>query len=104
MDLFDTISEKNMPLSMRMRPKTLKTFVGQKHLLADNCLLPRAIKANCVGNSIFYGPPGTGKTTLANIIANECKGNFVKLNAPTNKIYSVFGEIVYQFTSNYASV
>ncbi len=81
MDLFDTISEKNMPLSMRMRPKTLKTFVGQKHLLADNCLLPRAIKANCVGNSIFYGPPGTGKTTLANIIANECKGNFVKLNA-----------------------
>lgn len=81
MDLFDTISDRKKPLSVRMRPKNLQTFVGQKHILASNCLLPRAIKSNCVSNSIFYGPPGTGKTTLANIIANECKGNFVKLNA-----------------------
>lgn len=81
MDLFDTLNEKKRPLSIRMRPKTLDRFVGQKHILDEKCLLVKAIKCNCVGNSIFYGPPGTGKTTLANIIANVCNGNFVKLNA-----------------------
>lgn len=82
MDLFDTMNtNKKQPLAMRLRPKTLETFFGQKHLINKDSLLSRAIRANCLGNCIFYGPPGTGKTTLANIIANICKGNFVRLNA-----------------------
>ena len=39
-----------------------------------------------LGSCIFYGPPGTGKTTLANIIANNLKANFVKLNAVTSGV------------------
>lgn len=81
MDLFDTIREDKKPLSVRMRPKTLKDFVGQKHIISEGSLLSRAIKCNCLNSCIFYGPPGTGKTTLANIISNMCDGIFVKLNA-----------------------
>ena len=81
MDLFDIASEDKKPLSVRLRPNTLDNFFGQKHIISNNSLLSRAIKANCLGNCIFYGPPGTGKTTLANIIANMCNGLFVKLNA-----------------------
>ena len=33
---------------------------------------------------IFYGPPGTGKTTLAKVIANTTKANFVQMNATTS--------------------
>lgn len=87
MDLFDFVSEnKNAPLAERMRPKTLADFVGQTHLLYENSLLMRAIKADKLGSCIFYGPPGTGKTTLAGIIANVTKGEFVKLNAVSSGV------------------
>ena len=81
MDLFDNLNKKNQPLAMRMRPTNLKQFFGQEHIVGENTLLTRAIKAKCLGNCIFYGPPGTGKTTLANIIANMSNSLFVKLNA-----------------------
>ncbi|MFI3167213.1 MAG: replication-associated recombination protein A [Bacillota bacterium] len=86
MDMFDMIAEKrpnSKPLAERMRPDMLQDFVGQKHLIRENSLLQRAIKGGVLGSCIFWGPPGTGKTTLANVIANTCKGNFAKLNAVT---------------------
>lgn len=83
MDLFDFTDnkEKNAPLSDRMRPRNLDEFIGQKHILAQNSLLRRAILADKLGSCIFFGPPGVGKTTLASIIAAETKGEFVKMNA-----------------------
>ncbi len=81
MDLFDTLPNKKAPLAERMRPQKLEQFIGQKHLLYDNSLLVRSIKSSCLGNCIFYGPPGTGKTSLANVIANTCNGEFERLNA-----------------------
>ena len=81
MDLFDTIPNTKAPLAVRMRPTKIDQFVGQRHLLYPNSLLIRSIKASCLGNCIFYGPPGCGKTSLANIIANTCNGEFERLNA-----------------------
>ena len=64
MEYFSQFQDKK-PLSEKMRPTTLEEFVGQKHIVAKNSLLDRAIKAGVLGSCIFYGPPGTGKTTLA---------------------------------------
>ena len=69
-----------------MRPKSFDDFVGQEHIVGKNTLLYRAIKYGTLGSCIFYGPPGTGKTTLANIIANTLKANYVKINAVTSGV------------------
>lgn len=83
MDLFDLNGneESAKPLAERMRANNLNEFVGQKHIVAEGCLLRRAIATDRLGSCIFYGPPGTGKTTLANIIASTTHGEFIKLNA-----------------------
>ena len=79
--LFDIEIKHAAPLAERMRPQLLKDFVGQKHIVSQNTVLHRAIKADRVGSCIFWGPPGTGKTTLANVIANSTNCHFEKLNA-----------------------
>ena len=38
---------------------------------------------------IFYGPPGTGKTTLARIIANTTKAEFLSINAVLSGIVDI---------------
>lgn len=91
-DLFDTIkenSDSSKPLAERMRPVSLREFLGQGHICEQNSLLRRAISLDKVGSCIFWGPPGTGKTTLANIIANSTSGNFVKLNAVSSGVADV---------------
>ncbi|TCK92359.1 putative ATPase [Natranaerovirga hydrolytica] len=85
MDLFDmmreTTLEKEAPLAARIRPQTIDEVVGQEHIIGENKLLYRAIKADKLSSIIFYGPPGTGKTTLAKVIANTTKAHFKQLNA-----------------------
>lgn len=83
MDLFDfnENEERAKPLAERMRANTLKEFVGQGHIVAEGSLLRRAISLDRLGSCIFWGPPGCGKTTLANIIAAQTNGEFIKLNA-----------------------
>lgn len=83
MDLFDLNNNerKNAPLAERMRANTLSGFLGQEHIVSETGLLFRAIKLDRLGSCIFWGPPGCGKTTLANVIANNTDGKFVKLNA-----------------------
>ncbi len=85
-NMFEQNTRKYAPLADRMRPTTLEGFVGQEHLVYKNSFLVRAIKANTFGSCIFWGPPGTGKTTIANIIANTCKGNFRRLNAVSSGV------------------
>lgn len=85
MDLFEYMRENNMekesPLASRMRPSTLEEVVGQRHIIGEDKLLYRAIKADKLRSVIFYGPPGTGKTTLAKVIANTTSACFCQLNA-----------------------
>ena len=93
MDLFDYNHEINMkkeaPLAARLRPTTLSEFVGQKHIVGNGKLLYRAIMADKINSMVFYGAPGTGKTTLAKIIANTTKSDFMQLNATTAGIKDI---------------
>ena len=86
MDLFSYAREINAkkqeaPLAARMRPKTLEEVVGQSHILGEDKMLTRAIRADKLRSVIFYGPPGTGKTTLAKVIANTTSSDFTQINA-----------------------
>jgi putative ATPase len=87
MDLFEEKKKEEIseeaPLALRMRPKDLKEFVGQEHILSKGKLLHRAIKADRISSAIFWGPPGTGKSALAYIIAQKTKSHFEYLNATT---------------------
>ena len=71
------------PLSVRMRPRTLEEFVGQEHIIGENKLLSRLIRADQLQSLLFFGPPGTGKTSLAKLIANHTKAEFIQINATT---------------------
>jgi putative ATPase len=88
MDLFDYMREQTMeqesPLAQRLRPSTIEEVVGQEHIIGKDKLLYRAIKADKLSSIIFYGPPGTGKTTLAKVIANSTKAEFIQMNATTS--------------------
>lgn len=77
------------PLAARLRPQTLNDFVGQKHLLGEGKVLRRLIESDKIGSMIFWGPPGVGKTTLARIIANRTKANFIDFSAVTSGIKEI---------------
>ncbi|MBI5492837.1 MAG: replication-associated recombination protein A [Deltaproteobacteria bacterium] len=69
------------PLAGRLRPKTIDEFVGQEHLVGPGKFLDRVIKKGELPSLILWGPPGTGKTTLARIIAEASKAEFVEFSA-----------------------
>lgn len=90
MDLFSQkATSQNAPLASRMRPRNLDEFFGQEHIIGDGCLLRRAISIDQLSSLIFYGPPGTGKTSLAHIIANQTKSNFLSLNAVLSGVQAI---------------
>jgi putative ATPase len=64
-----------------MRPRTLEEFVGQEQLIGPGKPLRVQIERDDTGSLIFWGPPGTGKTTLAKIIANLTKADFIEFSA-----------------------
>ena len=80
-DLFDASKTQKEPLAARLRPRNLDEYIGQDHIVGKGRLLRRAIAADQLTSVIFYGPPGCGKTTLARVIANHTKSNFITLNA-----------------------
>jgi len=84
-DLWSAQREKRraavQPLAVRMRPRTLDEFAGQRHFLGEGKLLTRMLKADQMSSVIFHGPPGTGKTTLAEVIANHTGRHFERTNA-----------------------
>ncbi len=80
---------KNEPLASRMRPTKLSEVVGQTHLIGENKLLRRMIESDNISSMIFWGPPGVGKTTLARIIANETKSEFITFSAVTSGIKEI---------------
>src|ERR671923_2878627 len=87
MSLFQSIPsddrgvDRSRPLADRMRPRSLDEFVGQEHLVGPGKPLRTQIERDDTGSLIFWGPPGTGKTTLAKIIANMTKAEFIEFSA-----------------------
>lgn len=90
MNLFDNMDNpQNSPLAERLRPQSLKQYVGQNHLVDDGKILYKSITEDSLFSMIFWGPPGTGKTTLARIIALETKSNFVAVSAVTSNVAEI---------------
>lgn len=73
--------EVSAPLADRMRPRTLAEVLGQEHLLGGGRWLERAISADRVPSLILWGPPGSGKTTLAHVISQATRAEYVGFNA-----------------------
>lgn len=77
------------PLAARMRPRDLSEFVGQEHLIGEGKILRQMIERDQVPSMILWGPPGVGKTTLANVVANLTKAEFVNYSAVTSGIKEI---------------
>lgn len=87
LNLFE--SGQTQPLAARLRPQNLDEFVGQTHLLGADKILRRLIVNDTISSMIFWGPPGVGKTTLARIIANQTKAEFINFSAVTSGIKEI---------------
>ena len=74
----------NQPLAYRMRPTSIDTIVGQRHLVGEGKIIWRMVEAKRLSSMILYGPPGIGKTSIASAIAGSTKYAFRMLNASTN--------------------
>ena len=79
-------AQKQAPLADRMRPRTFDEFVGQKHIVASDRVLRRAIAAERVPSFILWGPPGSGKTTLARLVAGVVNAHFESVSAVTSGV------------------
>ncbi|MBI4429013.1 MAG: replication-associated recombination protein A [Ignavibacteriales bacterium] len=77
------------PLAERVRPQSLEEFFGQEHLLGEQKPLRLMIESQKLSSMIFWGPPGSGKTTLARLISNYVKTEFVQLNAVSSGVKEV---------------
>jgi putative ATPase len=69
------------PLASKIRPKSLKEFVGQEHLVGEGKPLSVAMLQKHLFSFILWGPPGTGKTTLAKIYASSLRAKLYELSA-----------------------
>jgi putative ATPase len=77
------------PLAVRMRPRNLDEFLGQRHFLGEGKLLRRMLEADRLSSLIFYGPPGSGKTSLAMVIAHYTRAKFYYLSAPAASVQDI---------------
>ncbi len=83
----------DLPLAVRMRPRSLAEVRGQEAVLRVGSPLRRLVEGSSgpAGplSAILWGPPGTGKTTLAHLVAGASGRRFVELSAVTAGVKDV---------------
>jgi putative ATPase len=80
-DLFNSKAEAYQPLAAKMRPQSLDSYIGQKHLLAKGKPLREALETGQLHSMLLWGPPGVGKTSLAKLVSKLCKAEFISISA-----------------------
>jgi len=77
------------PLAEILRPKTLDSYVGQKHLIGEGGVLRIAVENKQLHSMILWGPPGVGKTTLALLMAQLVDAQFFMLSAISSGVKDI---------------
>jgi putative ATPase len=75
------VNASSVPLAESLRPTSVSEVVGQDHLLASGTPLHAAVERGRLHSMILWGPPGVGKTTLARLLAKECKAELISISA-----------------------
>jgi len=83
------ITDRNVPLAEKLRPRSLDEVLGQPALTAPDSPLRKMIESDEYQSFILWGPPGSGKTTIARIIENSTKHRFVRFSAVLSSITDV---------------
>jgi putative ATPase len=81
--------EADRPLADRMRPQRLDEYVGQEHILGPGKPLRAQIESGHLTSLILWGPPGSGKTTLAALIAQRNRSDFIPFSAVLSGIKEI---------------
>ncbi|PJK04379.1 recombination factor protein RarA [Lysobacteraceae bacterium NML71-0210] len=106
-DLLASSDHRLSPLAERMRPRTLDEMVGQPRLLASGSALRRAVESGHLHSMILWGPPGCGKTTLALLLAQYARAEFVAISAVMSglpEVRKVLGEAERRFQAGQRTV
>lgn len=77
-DTETTFTIHNLSLAELIRPRTLRSYVGQSHVVPS---VLKFLNLRYLPSMILHGPPGTGKTTLAAILAREAGYMFTEISA-----------------------
>src|SRR5688500_9156868 len=72
-----------------MRPRSLDEIVGQDDLVSPGRPLREMIDRDLLQSIILWGPPGAGKTTLARLIADLTRAEFMAFSAVLSGIKEV---------------
>ncbi|GMM36236.1 ssDNA-dependent ATPase [Saccharomycopsis crataegensis] len=91
-DLVKLQYESKLSLAQRLRPKSLKDYIGQLQLVGPDGSVAHYFQDDNIDkirSMILWGPPGVGKTSLAKIILNESSLKAYEFSAAIDSINQI---------------